>query len=78
MIRTTILNEIVTKYKIKCVQEHRQPTYNGIGNELCITGATVGHIVRGTYKKGKPYTTKPHITRCICNDDFSIIRELFI
>ena len=35
-------------------------------------------VVIGYYKADKPYTTKPHITRCIDNNDFGIIKSIFI
>lgn len=78
MINTTVLQQIVNEYDKKCFEHHRKPSYKGLGTELGITGQTVRNIVTGIYKDGKPYTTTPHITRCIDNEDFSIVRDLFV
>lgn len=78
MINTTKLQTVVSEYDKKCIELNIKPTHRGLGNELGITGQTVRNIVTGIYKDGKPYTTTPHITRCIDNEDFSIVRDLFI
>lgn len=78
MINTTVLQRVVNEYDKKCFERNRKPSYHGLGNELGITGQTIRNIVTGIYKDNKPYTDKPHITRCIDNDDFCIIRDLFI
>lgn len=78
MINTTKLQTVVSEYDKKCIELNIKPTYQGLGNELGITGQTIRHIVTGIYKDGKAYTTKPHITRCISNDDFKIVQSLFM
>lgn len=77
MLNTIELQELVNKYDQDCFRHNKTPSFEGLGRALGITGRTVNNIVKGIYKDGKPYTNKPHITRCIDNNDFEIIRELF-
>lgn len=78
MINTTKLQRVVTDYNKECRKQHKRPTYKELAQELNIHSSTISNIVRGMYADGKPYTSKPHITRCINNDDFAIIRDLFM
>lgn len=78
MIKTTTLYKIVNTYIDDCNEHNKAPTYNGLGDALGITGQTIRHIVKGAYKDGKPYTKKPHISRCIDNEDFKIIQDVYI
>lgn len=77
MINTATLEQIVNEYNRECRRSDREPSYIGLGTALGISGQTIRHIVRGLYKEDKPYTNKPHPTRCIDNQDFNIIRALF-
>lgn len=78
MIDTGVLIDKTSSYVSYCEEHNKAPTYTGIGNLLGVSGNTIRHIVIGYYKADKPYTTKPHITRCIDNNDFGIIKSIFI
>lgn len=78
MIDTGVLIDKTSSYVFYCEEYNKAPTYFGYGNCLGISGNTIRHIVKGYYKDGKPYTDTPHITRCIDNNDFSIIKSVFI
>ena len=77
MIDTDLLTGITKGYIEHCQEHNKQPTYNGIGYCLGISGATVRHVVTGYYKDNKPYTDKPHVKRCIDNTDFRILKNIF-
>ena len=77
MIGTVELQNKVSKYGKRCLESQKQPTYAGLGAVLQISGLTIKHIVTGYYKGGLEYTEKPHITRCVDNADFDLIRALF-
>ena len=76
MITTTELQEKVTRYRECCRVNHIAPTYKGISGLLGISHMTVSNVVHGQYNH-KPYGSRPHKTRCIDNDDFEILQELF-
>ena len=76
MIDTTTLRIQINEYLERCRTTNHKPTYSGIGIALGISGRTIANVVHGHFN-GKPYTTKPHITRCIDNDDFELIKGLF-
>lgn len=77
MIDTTTLRNQVNEYQERCRTTNHEPTFRGVGIALGISGRTVANVVRGYYCIGKPYTTKPHITRCIDNSDFEVIKGIF-
>jgi len=77
MIGTQELQRQVLGYCKRCFTNHKEPTYNGLGTALNISGGTIKHIVTGYYKGSQAYTDTPHITRCIDNADFALIRALF-
>lgn len=77
MIDTDRLTDTTKAYIEHCQEHNKQPTYNGIGICLGISGNTVRHVVTGFYKADKEYTDKPHVKRCIDNTDFGIIKSIF-
>ena len=77
MITTIELENKVRTYKDNCTKHNHEPTYNGLSNVLGVSHQTIANVVHGTYN-GKQYTDKPHITRCIDNNDFELIKELYI
>ena len=76
MIDTTTLMTKVNQYMERCNLTKHKPTYNGIGIVLGISGTTIANVVNGHFN-GKEYTNTPHITRCVDNNDFDLIRALF-
>lgn len=76
MIDTTTLRIKVNGYLERCRTTNHKPTYNGIAIVLGISGRTIANVVHGQFN-GHEYTDKPHITRCIDNDDFELIKGLF-
>ena len=78
MIDSEYLASKTNYYLEQCQEHNKAPTYYGYGTCLGISGNTIRHIVNGHYKNGKPYTDTPHITRCIDNNDFNIIKSVFI
>ena len=77
MIGTVELQNKVSGYGRRCIENQKQPTYAGFGAALEVSGLTIKHIVTGYYKGGHEYTEKPHPTRCVDNNDFDLIRALF-
>lgn len=77
MDTTNGLQTSITDYKRICELEHKKPTYNGLGTYLGISGQTIRNVVSGYYKGNMTYTDRPHVNRCIYNDDFEIVRSLF-
>ena len=78
MINTTKIHDTVKQYEERCYRKHKAPTYYGLSKELGISKGTISNVVRGVYADGKPYTNKPHISRCIDNEDFKIIQRLYM
>lgn len=78
MIDRLTIEKIINEYKQELRLQDKQPTYESLAEALNISDVTVSHIVKGFYKFNKPYTNKPHCTRCIDNNDFDLITELFI
>ena len=76
MIDTTTLQIKVNGYRKNCLISHLKPTYKGVGTVLGISGRTIANVVHGHFN-GKEYTDTPHITRCIDNDDFEVIKGIF-
>ena len=76
MINTKELQNKVQGYKQGCDEHGRQPTYKGLSNVLGVSSRTVSNINRGSFN-GHAYTDKPHITRCVSNNDFEVIQALF-
>lgn len=68
------LIDLVDCYLIDC---EGQPTRQGLADYLEISRQTVNNVINGTYN-GFIYTLKPHISRKIANNDFYIIRRLFV
>lgn len=77
MIGTTELQKRVNKYSKRCSDNQEQPTYTGLGETLGISVRTIRRIYKGFYDDKHAYTSKPHITRCVANADFELIRALF-
>lgn len=76
MIDTTLLEAKVQGYYELCKTTNRNPTYKGIALMIGVSSATIGNVVRGEFN-GHKYTAKPHITRCISNNDFELLQRLF-
>ena len=76
MIASQELHERVAKYRQGCLDHQKEPTYIGLGFVLGVSGQTIRNVVTGTFN-GHQYTEKPHISRCVNNSDFDLIRALF-
>lgn len=77
MIESKHLTEVVKKYKVDCKSNEKNPTYREMARRLNVDAATIKHILSGCYKKNKPYTNNPHVTRCVRNADFEMIVNMF-
>ncbi len=77
MIDSGELQKRVSGYRKQCIDRQKQPSYNGLAVAIGVSAPTISHIVIGEYRNGKPYTPKPHSTRCVDNSDFDLIRALF-
>ena len=77
MIDTETLNVAIAKYWIFCNENDKSPSFAGIGRVLGISDVTVRRVAKGMYSDGRYYTSSPHISRCIANSDFPLVRELF-
>lgn len=78
MIETNKIISITNDYIEYCQEQNKAPTFSGCGSCLGVSDNTIRHIVKGYYKDGKPYTNKPHPTRRISNNDFYLIKKVFI
>ncbi len=76
MINTELLELKIKMYMLECHNMSSRPTYKGIGKILGISESTISNVVHGFFN-GHPYTSKPHVNRCINNQDFKIIRNIF-
>ena len=77
MIDSLKVKQRVIEYLEYCNKYNLRPTYKGLASCLGVSIMTVSHIVSGYYKDNKPYTDKPHVSRCIDNCNFWIIQNLF-
>lgn len=76
MIQTRELEKTVSRYRQNCRYRHIEPSYIGLGRCLGCSGTTISNVIHGKFN-GHSYTERPHSTRCIDNNDFELIRELF-
>ncbi len=77
MIKSEFLENMILVYKGDCDSHGRDPTYAGLSRQLGISEKTVSRVVCGLYN-GRPYSSHPHVRRCIGNADFEIVREVFV
>lgn len=63
----------IKAYMDACEDNDIKPTVSGLTSKLGVSKETIRHIRLGVYKSGKPYTTTPHIKRCIDNSDFETV-----
>lgn len=78
MFDTDTLMTLLDKYRDECQEHNVKPTYYGVASHLDMSVSTVWHVVKGMYAADKPYTDTPHVNRCINNQDFRIIRSMFL
>lgn len=76
MIDSKELQTIATSYKTQCIKKNISPSKHDFASLLNISARTVYNIIAGTFN-GRSYTNHPSILRCVGNDDFVIIRDLF-
>lgn len=76
MIDSTDLMRIVEAYAMRCQDTQHKPEYQALAVMLGISARTIKNVLAGAYN-GTEYGDKPSCNRCICNDDFQIIREVF-
>ena len=76
MIDTTTLRILVNGYLEQCRTSNHKPTYKGMAIVLGISGRTISNVAHGTYN-GHLYSDTPHITRCIDNNDFELIKGIY-
>lgn len=76
MINTLELEKTVSRYRQTCRYRQKAPTFIGLGRCLGCSGMTISNVVNGTFN-GHDYTERPAATRCIDNNDFELIRDLF-
>lgn len=72
MIDTKELEQTVKEY----MQNNRTPSKSGLADALSISCKTIYNVLHGKYN-GKDYGLKPSWGRCICNEDFEIVRNVF-
>jgi hypothetical protein len=77
MINSTELIQKVTTYHESCKATHKRPSYYGISRVLGVCPQTIANVCSGTFN-GNEYTATPAPTRCIDNNDFEIIKSIFI
>lgn len=68
------LEKTVNNYMIHC---HNKPSRTGLAQWLSVSHQTISNIISGTFN-GHRYTNRPHVSRIVDNDDFEIIRSLFM
>ena len=67
-------SERIEHYFMTCRTTGRLPTKEGLARRLETTVKTLEHVCKGYYNTTNPYTDKPHVTRCIDNNDFEVIK----
>lgn len=67
-------SERIEHYFMTCRTTGRLPTKEGLARRLETTAKTLKHVCKGYYNTTNPYTDKPHVTRCIDNNDFEVIK----
>lgn len=72
MIGTEELRQIVGEY----TRNNKTPSKPGLADALSISCTTVYNVLNGTYN-GKNYGLKPSWGRCVRNEDFEILRNVF-
>lgn len=70
----TNTDERIEQYFGKCRTIGMLPTKEGLAKELQTTAKTLKHVCTGYYNSTRPYTNNTHVSRCIGNDDFELIK----
>lgn len=70
------LNTTLDSYLAWCKLNHKAPQKKRFANILGVSVGTINNVVKGEFN-GHKYTNKPHITRCISNDNFDYIQHTF-
>lgn len=78
MISSATIRQTVASYAKACKVAARSPTRTALAKRLGISTCTVSRVVTGAYAVGCPYTSHPMACRKISNDDFEVIRRLFL
>ncbi len=76
MIDSIRIQDIIEKYKVSCLNAGRSPTFKGLASLLGCSPGTIRNVTIGSFN-GCSYTDKPAPRRCVCNDDFELVRGLF-
>ena len=77
MMNSRELEKRVSRYRQNCRYRHREPSYIGLGKCLGCSGMTISNVVNGHFN-GHDYTERPHSARCFDNNDFELIRRIFV
>lgn len=67
-------SERIEHYFMTCRTTGRLPTKEGLARRLETTAKTLKHVCTGYYNSTRPYTNNTHVSRCIGNDDFELIK----
>ena len=77
MFDTDTLYELSTGYLNGCKAAGKEPSFKGLAAALGISDVTIANVYHGRYN-GNEYTKQPNARRVVDNQDFHIIREIFI
>lgn len=78
IIKREGLKELINDYLDDCYLKDKKPSYNSLGKFIGVTHTTISHYISGYYRKGKPYEDIPNNARKVHNNDFDLIRNVFV